>query len=324
MIYRPLGQTGVDASAIAFGAGPVPALMTDGPGDDRTAAVARAISAGINWFDTAATYGGGESERSLGTALRELGSPAGVHVATKVRLTPDQHGDVAAAVRESAAASLGRLGLPSVTLLQLHNSMTTRRDDQPTSLTPADVLDAGGVLDAFHELRAAGMVKHLGLTGLGHPAALRNVIASGEFATLQTPYNLLNPSAGRNMPADFAEEDYGNVIADCAARGMGVFAIRVFAGGALSGRTPSAHTLTTRFFPLELYQRDQRRGAKLLEELGNGAELKELAVRFALSHPRITSAIIGFGAESHIDDALRYLEAGPLPARLLERLERCI
>jgi hypothetical protein len=52
------------------------------------------------------------------------------------------------------------------------------------------------------------------------------------------------------MPADFVETDYGNILADCAAQHMGVFAIRVFAGGALVGRPPSLYTHRTPFFRL--------------------------------------------------------------------------
>ena len=55
------------------------------------------------------------------------------------------------------------------------------------------------------------------------------------------------------MPADFAETNLGNLLATCREFGVGVFAIRVFAGGALAGQKPSKHTLTTKFFPLDLF-----------------------------------------------------------------------
>src|SRR4029079_2128414 len=103
----------------------------------------------------------------------------------------------------------------------------------------------------------AGLVRFVGLTGTGQPDAMREVVRSGEFDTLQVPYHLLNPSAGRDVPTDFGEMHYGNIIADCAEQRMGAFAIRVFAGGALVDRPPSAHTLKTPFFPLPLYERDR-------------------------------------------------------------------
>jgi aryl-alcohol dehydrogenase-like predicted oxidoreductase len=306
MEYRVLGRTGVHVSVLAFGAGPVSGLMT---GDDpaaQLAVVRRAVEAGVNWFDTAAGYGQGRSETNLGRVLKEF--DGSVHVATKVRLGPDQFDNVRGHVRRSVEASLGRLGMPAVALLQLHNGITARRGDEPFSVSPADVLGPGGVLDAFRELESAGLVRHLGLTGTGHPEAMRAVIRSGGFDTLQVPYNLLNPSAGQAVPEPFAETNYGNVIADCAVEKMGVFAIRVFAGGALLGNPPSAHTLTTPFFPLALYERDRERAAELAAK--SGVELHELAVRFALGHPAIHAAIIGFGAPDHIDAAVKAVTPG--------------
>src|SRR5439155_24055246 len=99
----------------------------------------------------------------------------------------------------------------------------------------------------------------LGLTGIGQPDAMREVVRSGVFETMQVPYHLLNSSAGRVIPGSFAETNYGNIIAECAQQKMGVLAIRVLAGGALAGNAPSPHTLKTPFFPLELYERDRER-----------------------------------------------------------------
>src|SRR4029079_19398668 len=122
MHYRQLGNTGMSVSALAFGAGPISQLMV---GDDHArqrTAVEYAIERGVNWFDTAATYGDGQSEANLGRVLRELGNPA-VHVATKVRLVGNDLLDVAAAVRRSVLDSLDRLGIRQISLLQLHNSI---------------------------------------------------------------------------------------------------------------------------------------------------------------------------------------------------------
>jgi aryl-alcohol dehydrogenase-like predicted oxidoreductase len=328
MQYRPLGLTGIRVSAVAFGAGPVPALMVGDAREAQAAVVRRAIEAGVNWFDTAATYGQGQSETNLGEALRRAGVRTGVdvHVATKVRLSPEHldRGATARAVRESLLASLRRLGLASVTLLQLHNSVTARRGDEPSSVTPYDVLRPGGIADAMGELRADGLVRHLGLTGIGRPDALREVIRSQRFETIQVPYHVLNPSAGHAMPVGFGETDYGNVIADCAAQQMGVLAIRVFAGGALAGGEPSAHTLKTPFFPLELYRRDQRRAARLAEALAARGRvgLKEAALRFVLGDPRVAAAIAGFGEPAHVDEAAAWAREGPLPEDVLDELRR--
>lgn len=320
MQYRPLGSTGIRVSAVSFGAGPVPELMTAEATERQVLTVGRAVEAGINWCDTAATYGEGRSEASLGEALRRLGVAEQVHVATKVRLMPEHLSDIGRHVRASVAGSLQRLGVERVTLLQIHNSITGQRGDEPTSITPRDMLGRGGVLDVFGALQREGRAVHLGLTGLGQPAALREVLASRVVATIQVPYNVLNPSAGRTVGRQFSEADFGNLIAECAARNVGVFAIRVFAGGALLGNRPSAHTHRTKFFPLDLYRRDAARASRLQKLLGPEADLAQIAIRFALSRADICSAIVGFGEAAHVDAALGAVEAGPLPDETLSIL----
>jgi L-galactose dehydrogenase/L-glyceraldehyde 3-phosphate reductase len=297
MIYRTLGRTGVRISAVGFGAGPVSGLMT-GPGvDAQRETVRRAVEVGVNWFDTAPGYGQGQSEANLGRALADLGLTGRVHLATKVRIPPDGFDRIADVVRRSVVVSLRRLRVDRVTLFQLHNGITANRDDEPASVTPADVL--GPVVEAFRRLRDEGLTEFIGLTGTGHPAALRAVIRSGAFDTAQVPYNLLNPSAGGGS-AD-GEADYGNVLADCVGCGVGAFAIRVFAGGALVDRPPSAHTLRTPYFPLALYERDLAR-AERLRATANGVPMGELAVRFALAHPAVSCALIGFGSPAEVDE----------------------
>jgi aryl-alcohol dehydrogenase-like predicted oxidoreductase len=310
---RLLGNTGIAVSPVAFGAGPVAELMVGLDRSRQRDVVGHAIARGINWFDTAATYGGGESERSLGEALRELHASSKVHVATKVRFMPDDLRDIRDAARRSLAGSLERLGLPRVTLLQLHNAITPRRGDQPTSVTPQDVLEPGGIAEAFETLRDEGRTLHLGLTGIGDPESLAEVVQSGRFETIQVPFHLLNPSAGRVMEPDFAEANYGNIIAACTRQQMGVMAIRVLAGGALADRPPSPHTLKTPFFPLQLYNRDRQLAAKLAAQIVD-RRLAAEAIRFAVqSHPQIHAAIIGFADERQIDEALAALASREQP-----------
>ena len=304
MQRRTLGNTGLSISPIAFGAGPISTLMVGEQEERQREVIAHAIERGIDWFDTAATYGGGRSEESLGRALAALKPADKVHVATKVRLIGDDLADIRGAVRRSLEGSLRRLRLPRVTLLQLHNSITRERGDEPTSLTPADVLGRGGVAEAFDELRGEGLFDHIGITGIGRAESLAEVVRSGRFATIQTPYHLLNPSAGRVMPAGFDETNYGDIIGTCAAMGMGIFVIRVLAGGALADNDPSPHTLKTPFFPLDLYERDRRRAAELRARLAPGRSLPQGAIRFALAHPQVHGAIIGFGSTAQIDEAV--------------------
>ena len=94
--------------------------------------------------------------------------------------------------------------------------------------------------------------------------------------------------------------------------GVGVFAIRVFAGGALAGQKPSKHTLTTKFFPLDLFRRDEERAAAIAKRLPAGMSLREVALRFAISHPDVASAIIGFGSPAEVEEAAAHADKGSL------------
>lgn len=312
MKYRALGNTGLSVSEIAFGAGPVSGLMTDGSLDDRRAVIARAVELGVNWFDTAAGYGAGKSEAHLGEVLSTLPTSRPVHIATKVRLLIDRETDLRPLVVASFRESLQRLRMPKVSLLQVHNSITPRRGDEPTSLTPEDVLAPHGILPALEDLRAEGLVDHFGLTGIGNPDALRLVLQSRRFATIQAPFHLLNPSALLRTTWGFREPDYGGFLNDAADLGMGLFAIRAYAAGALLCAPPSAHTLRTPFFPLPLYERDAARAAQLAQDLGSLASLREYALRFVLSQADFSAAILGFGLPEHVDEAVRISQLGPL------------
>src|SRR5207248_668490 len=115
--YRALGRTGMNVSVLGFGCGDVGGLIVKGKPAERTRAVARAVELGVNYFDTASSYGDGVSERHVGEALRELSLD--VYLGTKVRLKPEDLGDIRGAVVRSLEASLRRLGLPSVDLLQV-------------------------------------------------------------------------------------------------------------------------------------------------------------------------------------------------------------
>lgn len=293
MEYRILGRTGLAVSVIGLGAGPVPGLMTGDDGAGQREVMARAVAAGINWVDTAPGYGDGRSEASVGRALAELGAHGKVHVATKVRLTMDDLSDAEAAVRRSLAGSLARLGLPAVTLLQLHNGITPRRGDIAASLAPGDVL--GPVRAALERVRDEGLARFIGLTGTGDAAALGEVIDRGAFDTIQVPHHVLAPAEGA-------------LLERCRARDVGVFAIRVFAGGALLGQPPSAHTRTTPYFPLALYEDDRRRAAELAARLGPGRSLKEVALRFAIGGPVPQVALVGFAAAAQVDEAAEVVD----------------
>src|SRR3954451_17123425 len=123
MHTRKLGRSGLDVSVLTFGCGAVGGLMTRGAQGDQERAVARALEAGINHFDTAPSYGDGASEENLGRVLATL--KPDVIVSTKVRL-PAERPDIGAAVSGSLDASLARLKRDHVDVFQLHNVIGPR------------------------------------------------------------------------------------------------------------------------------------------------------------------------------------------------------
>lgn len=324
MLYRTLGRTGVKVSAIALGTGPIAGLMT---GDDATRqrdTLRRAIELGINWIDTAAGYGQGVSESSLGLALQSVPDESKPHLATKVRLLPDQLNDIPRAVRDSVTTSLQRLQVPQVTLLQLHNAVTKQRGDVATSLTLDDVLGERGVVSALRDLQAAGMCRHLGFTAAGDTEMLQELVCCGEFDTLQIPFNLANPSAGYRVAESFLEQDYAQIIDEATHRGMGTFAIRVFAAGALLGAEPTEYTRQSRYFPIELYRRDRAFAQQLASQLPERLDVKEAAIRFPLSHSALTAAIVGVASPQQLEEVVAMAERGPLsPSTMQHILSAC-
>ncbi|HET9489733.1 MAG TPA: aldo/keto reductase, partial [Methylomirabilota bacterium] len=206
MDYRPLGKTGLQVSALGFGCGNVGGLMVRGTPPERESAVARALELGINYFDTAPAYGDGQSERHLGQVLRAL--KPDVYVGTKFRLQAADLSDIRGAVARSLEASLGRLGLERVDLLQLHNPVGS--GGRPGGLETQRVI--GEVLPAVDALRRQGKVRFVGMTALGDTPALHQVFDSGGVDTAQVCYNLLNPSAGMELPPGFPAQDFGRLL----------------------------------------------------------------------------------------------------------------
>ncbi len=183
MEYRFRGRTGVRVSEIGFGCGNVGGLMVRGSYHEQVEGVSRALELGIDYFDTAPSYGDGRSETNLGRVLEELGSE--VTVATKVRIGAEDLGDIQGAVERSLEASLKRLRRDSVDLLQLHSRVAMERDGEGWSgaIGLEDVLGEGGVADAFDSVRSQGLTRFVGFTGLGEAEALHRVASCFPPAT---------------------------------------------------------------------------------------------------------------------------------------------
>ena len=230
MELRVFGRTGMQLSVLGFGCGAVGGLMVRGDPADQERTIARAIAAGVNYFDTAVQYGNGESEKNLGRVLQKL-KPANVAVGTKVRLPPSEFDRIADAVTMSLEGSLARLRLDRVDIFHLHNAITETGGEM--ALSVRQVLD--DVVPAFERLRQQGKTRFLGITAVGDTAALHQVIDARAFDSAQVVYSMLNPSAAEELPTNYPAQDYGRLFDHTKAAGVGVVGIRVLAGGALSG-----------------------------------------------------------------------------------------
>jgi aryl-alcohol dehydrogenase-like predicted oxidoreductase len=323
MRYRTIGNTGVRASEIGFGCGNNAVLMVKAPYEEQVKVVRRALDAGINFFDTAFAYGLGKSEENLGRILNDLGaSPV---ISTKIRLEPDAVGDVRGATVRAVEAGLARLNRERVDFIQLHTRVTLERGlGQRFSLTPKDVLGPNGVIEGFKTMRDRGKVGYFGFSGLGDPAALQELVDSGEFHGFQCYYNLLNPSAGYAVPPGFSALNYGRILERAAAKGMGAFVIRVLAAGALTsdpgrGGGGSGQTLS----PGSDYPADLQRAEKVKSALAVGdREIAQAAIRFALMHGTVAVVLVGFSSVTHVDEAVACSGAPGLSDEQIGKLEQ--
>ena len=320
MQTRAFGRTGMQLSVLGFGCGAVGGLMVRGDARDQERAVARAIEAGVNYFDTAVQYGNGESEKNLGRVLQRL-KPPNVVVGTKVRLPSADFGRIAEAITKSLESSLARLRLDRVDIFHLHNAITESGGGE--ALSVRQVL--GEVVPAFERLRQQGKTRFLGLTAVGETMALHQVVDARAFDSAQVVYNMLNPSAAVALPPNYPAQDYGRLFDHTKAAGVGVVGIRVLAGGALSGsaeRHPIASPPPEPIGSALNYDADVARARRLmpLVEEGFAASLTEAATRFALSHPAMGTILVGMATPQQFEDALAAVRKGPLPAGALERL----
>jgi aryl-alcohol dehydrogenase-like predicted oxidoreductase len=320
MEKRVYGRSGMQVSLLGFGCGAVGGLMVRGAPADQEKAIARALEAGINYFDTAVQYGNGESEKNLGRVLATL-KPAEAIVGTKVRLRSADFGRIAAAVAESLEGSLQRLRLPRVDIFHLHNAITSAGGGE--TLSVKQVL--GEVVPAFQKLRDQGKTRFLGITAVGETPALHQVIDAGDFDSAQVSYNMLNPSPATALPANYPAQDYGRLFDHTQAAGVGVVGIRVLAGGALSGeaeRHPIASPPPEPIGSALSYDTDlerARRFAPLVAE-GFAGSLAEAAVRFAITHQAMGTILVGMATPDQFEQALAAVQKGPLPQAALDRL----
>ena len=321
METRRFGNTGLNVSVLGFGCGAVGGLMVRGTTADQERTVARALDAGVNYFDTAVQYGNGESEKNLGRSLANL-KPANVIVGTKVRLPSSDFNRIAEAMTRSLEGSLQRLGMERVDIFHLHNAIAS--DGKGESLLPNQAL--GEVVPAFERLRAQGKARLIGITGVGDTAAFHHVIDARVFQSAQVSHNMLNPSAGATLPVNYPAQDYGRLLDHTSAAGIGTIGVRVLAGGALSGdatRHPIASPPPEPIGSGRSYTADLERARRLMPLVteGHAANLAEAAIRYVVANKAISTLLIGMAAIDQFEHALAAVNKGPLSAVALQRVQ---
>jgi L-galactose dehydrogenase/L-glyceraldehyde 3-phosphate reductase len=316
MKHRAFGRSGIQVSEIIFGAGAVGGILVHKDDATKREAMRRALAGGINWFDTAAQYGNGRSEESLGRLLPEAGATP--YLSTKFQLDVENLKDIPAQIEERLRASLARLKRSSVDLLQLHNRIGSKPGGRV--MTVEQILGRNGVADGLDRLREKGLIRYMGITALGETAYVCEVVRSGRFDSAQVYYNLLNPSAGRSMPGAWTGQNFGGIIEACRAHRVAVMAIRIFAAGIIASdeRTGRESILTSGTSVAE----DERKSKAVFDAIGTGHGTRaQVALCFVLSNPDISGAVIGSAELHHIDEALEAAAMGPLPPQVLARLD---
>ena len=206
MQYRTLGRTGLRVSEIGYGGGRV------GPGQDEESLIYmlhRALELGLNYIDTAPTYGSGFSETVIGKAIK--GRRDECTVATKTEAF-DSTGIIA-----HVEGSLNRMQIDVIDVLQFHGGWFYEGETN-------QILDGGG-LETYQRLRDQGKIRFIGFSADGPSSGVEKMIATGEFDVMQTHYNLMYQSTC---------DAFGNhgVIPDAEAQEMGIVLMRSTTSGA--------------------------------------------------------------------------------------------
>jgi L-galactose dehydrogenase/L-glyceraldehyde 3-phosphate reductase len=319
MRKNTLGRTGLEISEIALGAGVTGGILIEADEATRARALGRAIAAGINWIDTAALYGNGASEETIGRHLAAL-TPR-PHVSTKVRIEANEMDDIAGAIERSLEGSLKRLRTDRIALLQLHNQLGAAAGGRPT-LSAEQVLGGGGVADTFDRLKEQGLFAASGITAVGDPKVCLDVIDSGRFDAAQVYYNAINPSAAWSRAhGAWRAQNFAGIIAKCWRQNMGILNIRVWAGGPLATpKPPKRLAVLTAGTDLD---NEVRCAAAVRAALGDAyGTPAQTALRFVLGNRDISTRVIGISELSFLDEALAAVPMGPLPHEAILKLER--
>jgi aryl-alcohol dehydrogenase-like predicted oxidoreductase len=307
---RPLGRTGLHVTEIGYGAWGIGADMWKGAQDDESLlALRRYVELGGDFIDTAMGYGDGHSERLVGQVARAY---PGTLVATKVS---PKNGQWPAAPGTTAGqafpgeylirmteASLERLGLPAIDVQQLH-------------VWNDSWLGQGDWQDAAAQLKRDGKIRHFGISINDHqPDNAVKAVEAGAVETVQVIYNVFDQS-----PQDRLRDA-------CRANGVGVIVRVALDEGSLTGNITPETTFPegdwrNGYFGGDRKTELQPRLRAIEAALGiSTAQLPETALRFVLSHPAVSTVIVGMRSVRNVERNLALADGVGLPAEQVQKL----
>jgi aryl-alcohol dehydrogenase-like predicted oxidoreductase len=309
MRYRTFGRTGWRVSEVGYGMWGL-AGWTGSDDEASRRSLRLAADLGCTFFDTAWAYGDGRSERLLGELARATPGKK-LYTATKIppknRQWPSRRGDRIEDVfppdhiREYAEKSLANLALSSVDLLQFHVWEDAWAGDE-------------GWQRAVDDLRRQGLIHAVGVSiNRWEPWNALHTLRTGRIDAVQVIYNLF----------DQAPED--ELFPACRELNVAVIARVPFDEGSLTGtltkesRWPDGDWRNTYFTPENLIPTVDR--VEALKPLTPpGMTLPDMALRFILSNPDVSTVIPGMRNPANVRKNIAASDAGPLPADLLAKL----
>ena len=310
MRYRDFGRTGWSVSEVGYGMWGL-AGWTGTDDREAEAALDRALELGCNFFDTAWAYGEGKSERILGGLLaRHPGQR--LYVATKIpprnRRWPSRRGDRLEEVfppdhiREFTERSLANLGIDTIDLQQFHVWEDAWAQDARWQR-------------AVEELKSQGLVRAVGVSvNRWEPTNVLQTLETGLIDAVQVIYNIF----------DQAPED--ELFPRCRELGIAVIARVPFDEGTLTGtltketRWPADDWRSTYFVPENLAASVDRAEA-LRPLVPAGMTMPELALRWILQEPTVSTVIPGMRKIKHVEANLAVSDGSRLPSSLMSQLK---